>query len=218
MSLKILLLIFGIICESFRDTWFRDDFGIFRNVFRILDLNPGICVSNIFIFLVKENIFSLSILFLFPFSLFLFLPPQSTRIPFSKIPTIPKFHFLPHTSTNFLINAPLSLSLPWPAKWPKEGHLILSYLQKPPLFYINCTSFTKSKSYINFSFTFLFLFFTSTKIWPSPKSLLHLNLNPNSKNTTKSSSPSQATTTFGLGSCLLSPRIKFVGNAPFERV
>ena len=137
MSLHILFLIFGNYFGSFRDTWISDDFGIFRNVFRILDLNLGICL---FIFKSKRKISSFIISFPFSFFLISFLPPQPQVFSifpkfqiFSKITTSTHFHQLPPTSS---FNASLSLSLPWPAKWPREG------TTHPPLFAQNPLSIT----------------------------------------------------------------------------
>ena len=76
--------------------------------------------------------------FSFSFSFISFLPPQAkafSNFPkFQSFTTSTHFHTLPPTST---INAPPSLSLPWPAKWPKEGHSSPPPLCKnPPLFYL----------------------------------------------------------------------------------
>ena len=110
----------------------------------------------------RENIFIYNFL---SFFLFLNFLPSSTTTSFS---IFPKFQFSPklqppHNSTNSHLLPHLmhlSLSLPWPAKWPRRGTPIPSPIcNKPPLIYINCISFTKSKTYINITFTLLFLFY-----------------------------------------------------------
>ena len=134
MSLHIILLIFGEIYESFRDTWISDDFGIFRIVFRIFDLNLETCLFNILNFSSQRKYFPFYNSSLFPLLYFPLLPSQTTWFSqFSKIPFLQiskESHSLPLNS--FLITTH-SLSLPWPAKWPGEGHLTLSFLAKTPL-------------------------------------------------------------------------------------
>ena len=127
MSRRILFLIFGKFYESFRDTWFRDDFGIFQNVFRIHDLHPGISPFNIFIFWDQDNIFPFNF-----FSFFLFLYFSSFL---HKPQAFPIFQQIPHTSTNFH-HKYLSFSLSSMAgqDWPRETPHSLIY--KKPLSFI----------------------------------------------------------------------------------
>ena len=176
-------MIFGNYFESFRNTRISDDSGIFRNDFHIFDFKPGICLFNSFILSPRGNIFSLSFLFLFPFSLIHFLPPQAKVFLFSKIPLIPHSHLLPHLISLFL-------SLPWPAKWPSEGHLTLSLsssywlgedTSSLPIYTKPLSSILiPLPSQIPILYKFLFyisplFFLTSPKEKSSsPKSLLHL--------------------------------------------
>ena len=198
MSRNILFLIFGKFYESFWDTWFRDDFGIFRNVFRILDLNPGICLFNIFYFLSPRKY--LLLLISFSFSLFPYFLPSSTN--HKTFQNSNKLHTLPPTSSLM----PLFLSLfhgrPWLAKRNTSPILftqnpLSSTLIAPPL--------QIQILYKLFLFLSLFFFLLHfTKELSFTIFLLHLNLNHQLQNTTRSSYPSQTTTAFGLGSYLSS--------------
>jgi len=72
---------------------------------------------------------------------------------------------------------------------------MLPHLHKTPSHLFNCTSFTKSKSYINHSFSFLFLFLHFSKRekpsqFPPPSQPQP----PTPKASPRPSSPSQATT------------------------
>jgi len=150
MSLHILLLIFGKIYESFRDTWNSDDFGIFRNVFRIHDLNPGTRIFNIFIFRDQENIFSFHFFSFFHF-LYSFLPSQAKGFPIFKNSNLfPPFHF-PHSSSlipstspslwQILIGQREHLTPTWQVLIGQETpHL--PYLHKNPSILLNYISFT----------------------------------------------------------------------------
>jgi len=146
MSFHILLLIFGKIYESFRDTWISDDFGIFWNVFRILDFNPGTYVSDIFKFQVRDNIFIYKSFSLFPFSFISFLPSQSKRNSifqkFQKSKLLPTFSKTPHTSP---LMPSFSLSSLAGHHWPRETPHSPLFAQKPPLFYLFAPPLQKSK-------------------------------------------------------------------------
>ena len=167
MILSIILFIFGINCESFRDTRFRDDFGIFWNVFRIFDINPGIRGFNIFIFRVRENIFSFLISFPFSFSLFPLTSSTSHKPKISYL-HLTTFHTLPSISTTYFLHLIISMAcFDWPKRTPHPYHGKL-WLAKgdtsPPLFYTkpplnyNITSPLQNQILYKLSFTLLFLF------------------------------------------------------------
>ena len=123
------------------------DFGtisVFSELFsRMLDVNLGIRVSDIFIFQDQENIFIYQILFLFPFLYFSFLPLQAkgfSNFPnskiLSKIPTLSNF---PHSSPLM----PLILSLFFGRPPLAKGDTSSSpFLHKTPLKFQYYISFT----------------------------------------------------------------------------
>ena len=130
----------------------------------------------------------------FPFSFsFISLSPQPQIFPIfpkiqisSKIPT-------PHNLTNLHLMH-LSLSLPWPAKWPRRGTPIPLLFAKTPFTTILLHLLHKIPIIFKLFLYILLLFFsTSTKEKALTNSLFLLNLNPNSKNTTRSSPLAQAT-------------------------